>query len=44
MPAQRPSANTGCEQVQQKSSLLDHLVGEREQFGGKFNAEHLSGL
>jgi hypothetical protein len=48
MLASTLSAITGREQMQQTTRaderLLDHLVGEREQFGGKFNAERLSGL
>jgi hypothetical protein len=44
MPAQRPSATSGCEQSQQAAPLLNHLVSKREQLVGHVDAECLGGL
>src|SRR4030095_4028530 len=39
----RESANSGCEQSQQGSPLLDHLVGGNEQLFRHGDAEHPGG-
>jgi hypothetical protein len=41
MPAFTLRARTGCEQSQQEHPLFDHLVGEREQIVGDFDAKRL---